>query len=146
MALDSKGSVPFFSKIVKKMALRKNWRDTKREQDKIVKYLANQTKDASFNYIITRPSDTMIWNKPSRKKLAASKSVCKISPLLKAGNSTVQISKNNPLTYLFQLYVLLLQPPGPFPITNFDLAEFTLCALRKEKLYNSCPYVVQDGI
>lgn len=40
----------------------------------------------------------------------------------------------------------LLQLPGPFPITNVDLAEFTLGALRTVKIYNSCPYVVQDGV
>ena len=47
----------------------------KREQDKIVKYIVNQTKNASFNYIITRPSDALIRDGSSRKKLAASKSV-----------------------------------------------------------------------
>mmetsp|Transcript_2196 Transcript_2196/g.4699 ORF Transcript_2196/g.4699 Transcript_2196/m.4699 type:complete len:438 (+) Transcript_2196:55-1368(+) len=111
MALDAKGSAPFFTKMVKKMAFRKNWRSTKREQDRIVQYIASQTKDASFNYIVTRPSAAFIWDRPSRKKLAASKS-----------------------------------QPGPFPITNTDLAEFTLSALRMDKIYNSCPYVVQDGI
>ena len=111
VALDQNGSTPVFSKMVKKFALRKDWRESKREQDRIIKYIVNQTKDASFNYIITRPSDAMIWDKPSRKKLSASKSL-----------------------------------PGPFPITNTDLAEFTLSALRLKKVYNSCPYVVQDGI
>ena len=78
MALDAKGSAPFLTKVVKKMAFRKNWRSTKREQDRIVQYIANQTKDASFNYIVTRPSAAFIWDRPSRKKLAASKSVCNI--------------------------------------------------------------------
>jgi hypothetical protein len=41
---------------------------------------------------------------------------------------------------------LIVKQPGPFPITNIDLAEFTLSALRMEKLFNSCPYVVQDGV
>lgn len=79
MALDDKGSAPILTKMVKKLAVRKNWRETKREQDRIVKYIVNQTKDAVFNYIITRPSDSMIRDKPSRKKLAASKSVRTIS-------------------------------------------------------------------
>mmetsp|Transcript_435 Transcript_435/g.553 ORF Transcript_435/g.553 Transcript_435/m.553 type:complete len:93 (+) Transcript_435:183-461(+) len=92
------------------MAVSKTSRGTKKEQDRIVNYISNQTKNAHFNYIITRPS-TSIWDKPSRKKLAASKS-----------------------------------QPGPFPITNTDLAEFTLNALKMQKIYNTCPYVVQDGI
>jgi hypothetical protein len=75
VALDNKGSTPIITKMVKKLAVRKNWREMKREQDRIVKYVVNQTKDAAFNYIITRPSDSMIRDKPSRKKLAASKSV-----------------------------------------------------------------------
>lgn len=43
-------------------------------------------------------------------------------------------------------FITPIQLPGPFPITNVDLAEFTLGALRTEKLYNTCPYVVQNGI
>lgn len=31
------------------------------------------------------------------------------------------------------------------PVTTADLADFTLSALRMEKLYNTCPYVVGDG-
>mmetsp|Transcript_7871 Transcript_7871/g.19534 ORF Transcript_7871/g.19534 Transcript_7871/m.19534 type:complete len:432 (+) Transcript_7871:105-1400(+) len=110
MTLDQKGNAPFLSTIVKKMAVRRSYRSMKKEQDRIVKYISKQTKNAHFNYIITRPSGS-IWDRPSRKKLAASKS-----------------------------------QPGPFPITNSDLAEFTLSALRMDKIYNSCPYVVQDGI
>eukprot|EP00537_Pseudo-nitzschia_pungens_P002974 CAMPEP_0172374052 /NCGR_PEP_ID=MMETSP1060-20121228/54220_1 /TAXON_ID=37318 /ORGANISM="Pseudo-nitzschia pungens, Strain cf. cingulata" /LENGTH=414 /DNA_ID=CAMNT_0013100583 /DNA_START=45 /DNA_END=1289 /DNA_ORIENTATION=+ len=111
VASDEKGTAPFFSKMVKKIAIRKNWKNMKKEQDRIVQYIASSTKDSPLNYIITRPSASLIWDRPSRKKLAASKS-----------------------------------QPGPFPITNSDLAEFTLSALRMEKIYNSCPYVVQDGI
>jgi len=110
LSLGNKGTAPFLSTIVKKVAGRKDWRNAKREQDQIVEYVTNQTKNAHFNYIITRPSGS-IRDKPSRKKLAASKS-----------------------------------QPGPFPISNTDLAEFTLSALKMEKVYNSCPYVVQDGI
>jgi len=110
LSLDHQGSTPVLSTIVKKMAVSKTSRGTKKEQDRIVNYISNQTKNAHFNYIITRPS-TSIWDKPSRKKLAASKS-----------------------------------QPGPFPITNTDLAEFTLNALKMQKIYNTCPYVVQDGI
>jgi hypothetical protein len=96
--------------MAKKMAVGRDWRNAKKEQDKIVKYITHQTKNAHFNYVVTRPSGA-IWDKPSRKKLAASKS-----------------------------------QPGPFPITNTDLAEFTLNALKMQKVYNTCPYVVQDGI
>ncbi|GAX24503.1 hypothetical protein FisN_18Lh055 [Fistulifera solaris] len=35
--------------------------------------------------------------------------------------------------------------PGPLPISYVDLAEFSLNALRNEKLYNTCPYVVADS-
>lgn len=35
--------------------------------------------------------------------------------------------------------------PGPIPISYIDLAEFSLNALRNEKLYNTCPYVVADS-
>eukprot|EP00536_Pseudo-nitzschia_multiseries_P010564 jgi/Psemu1/243044/estExt_Genewise1.C_3270013 len=110
VASDEKGVSPFFSKMVKKISFRKNWKNMKREQDRIIQYIANQIKDSPVNYIITRPSASLIWDKPSRQKLAASKS-----------------------------------QPGPFPITNIDLADFTLNALRMEKIYNSCPYVVHDG-
>lgn len=108
----SKGNqgTPLLSTMVKKMAFSKEWKDKKREQDQIAKYLMHETKNMHFNYIVTRPSD-LIWDKPSRKKLAASKS-----------------------------------QPGPFPITNSDLADFTLEALKMQKIYNSCPFVVQDGI
>jgi hypothetical protein len=53
--------------------------------------------------------------------------------------SYVCISETDP-----SIHLILLQQPGPFPITNFDLAEFSLNALKTEKLYNTCPYVVQD--
>ena len=70
------------STVVKKMAVRKTRRDTLQEQDRIVKYISKHLKshvvsesdDPPFQYIITRPSG-MIWDRPSRKKLAASKSV-----------------------------------------------------------------------
>lgn len=74
MSIDNKGSAPFISKIVKKAAVKKDWKMIKKEQDKIVRYITAQTKNAHFNYIITRPSGA-IWDKPSKKKLAASKSV-----------------------------------------------------------------------
>jgi putative NADH-flavin reductase len=35
--------------------------------------------------------------------------------------------------------------PGPVPVTNADLAEFSLGALMEEKLYDTTPYVVGDG-
>ena len=73
-----------FSNLKKKMALRKSSRDLLQEQDKIVKYLCSQSQSSdeddaestksSFQFIITRPSE-LVWDRPSRKKLAASKSV-----------------------------------------------------------------------
>lgn len=35
--------------------------------------------------------------------------------------------------------------PGPVPVTNADLAEFSLGALMEHKLYDTMPYVVGDG-
>jgi hypothetical protein len=137
------------SKVVKTLAVSKNVRESLREQDRIVKYIVSGTKQMSMNFIVTRPNtDALIWNRPSRKKLAASKSVrshpvvqWKNQPLIGFG---IAYSHNPLLACLF--FSWHSQQPGPFPITNVDLAEFTLGALRMEKLYNSCPYVVQDGI
>jgi hypothetical protein len=61
--------------MLKKLAIRKDWRQHVREQDRIVKYIVSRTRESSFNYIITRPGG-MLLDRPSRKKLAASKSVC----------------------------------------------------------------------
>ncbi|CAJ1966411.1 unnamed protein product [Cylindrotheca closterium] len=108
VALDNEGSTPILSSLVKKMQITKAKREALAEQDKIVAYLSTQLDQDSCRYIITRPSD-LIWDKPSKRKLAASKS-----------------------------------QPGPFAITNIDLAEFSLNALKNEKLYNTCPYVVKD--
>lgn len=75
----SKGNrgTPLLSTVVKKIAISKDWKGKKKEQDQIVKYLMHQTQNAHFNYIVTRPSG-VIWDRPSRKKLAASKSVSRI--------------------------------------------------------------------
>jgi hypothetical protein len=35
--------------------------------------------------------------------------------------------------------------PGPVPIMNVDLAEFTLQAMKNKNLYDKCPYIVGDG-
>jgi hypothetical protein len=56
------------------MQVSKAKREAFEEQDKIVQYLCTQMNPDSCRYIVTRPSD-LIWDKPSRKKLAASKSV-----------------------------------------------------------------------
>lgn len=80
-AADGKGATPMFTNVVKKMAIRKNRRETLQEQDKIIRYINKFLKarelegdESPFQYIITRPSE-MIWDRPSRKKLEASKSV-----------------------------------------------------------------------
>ena len=110
-ASDDKGTAPLLSQMRKKVAVRKSAREFFQEQDKIVQYISEQQKlSDGMNFVITRPG-SLIVDRPSKKKLLASKS-----------------------------------QPGPFPITNVDLAEFSLNALKTKKLYNSCPYVVQDGI
>jgi hypothetical protein len=130
-----------FSQLVKKMAFRKTRRETLSEQDQIVQYICTQADPEWFQFIVTRPSD-MIWDRPSRKKLAASKSVRDVKYSATRGSVLVLAVV---LIVLLRVFLLLKQP-GPFPITNCDLAEFSLNALRNEKLYNTCPYVVQDGI
>lgn len=62
------------SSLVKKMQITKAKRDALAEQDKIVEYLTTQLDQDSCRYIVTRPSH-LIWDKPSKRKLAASKSV-----------------------------------------------------------------------
>lgn len=77
------------SNVVKKMAVRKTRRETLKEQDRIVKYISKhlQTREEegsgepTFQYIITRPSE-LVRDRPSRKKLAASKSVSQHHDLL----------------------------------------------------------------
>jgi hypothetical protein len=80
-ARDTQGPAPVISNVVKKMAVRKTRREMLNEQDKIVKFISKYQKAKAseesgnpFNYIITRPSE-MVWDRPSRKKLEASKSV-----------------------------------------------------------------------
>lgn len=78
-ASDCRGSAPMLTSVVKKMAVRKTRREMLQEQDRIVKYISKYVDqsdgdESPFQYIITRPSE-MIWDRPSRKKLAASKSV-----------------------------------------------------------------------
>ncbi len=70
-----------FTHLVKKMALRKTRRETLQEQDKIIRYISKylkareiETDELPFHYIVTRPSE-IVWDRPSRRKLAASKSV-----------------------------------------------------------------------
>ena len=131
--------------MVKKMAVRKTRREMLVEQDKIVKFISKYQKAKAseeggnpFNYIITRPSE-LVWDRPSRKKLEASKSV---------RSGTVDNDWNGMHCQITHTAIVIppQQLPGLFPITNVDLAEFSLTALKSEKLYNTCPYVVQDGI
>jgi hypothetical protein len=63
-----------FSQLVKKMAVRKTRRESLYEQDQIVQYICTRADPEWLQFIVTRPSD-VIWDRPSRKKLAASKSV-----------------------------------------------------------------------
>ena len=63
------------------MAITKISRDAFDEEDRIVKYISTQLDTDTCKYIITRPGD-LIWDKPSKKKLAASKSVCAHTALL----------------------------------------------------------------
>lgn len=84
-ARDTQGPAPVITNVVKKMAVRKTRREVLQEQDKIVKFIskyqkAKETEEEGtpFNYIITRPSE-IVWDRPSRKKLEASKSVRSIA-------------------------------------------------------------------
>ena len=130
------------SNVIKKIPFGKARREILLEHDKIVQHMCseveeNQDIEFPFDFIVTRPSN-MIWDRPSRKKLSASKSVS----LVKLMMFWLCTPRMVVLTFFFQI----LQLPGPFPITNIDLAEFSLNALKTENLYNTCPYVVQDGI
>lgn len=74
-SIDDKGVAPIAGQVVKTLNLfNKVKRQQLKEQDRIVKYLAETTRDMRFNFVITRPGD-LVWDRPSRKKLAASKSV-----------------------------------------------------------------------
>lgn len=95
----------------------------------------------NFSFIVTRPT-VLLRDGPSSRKLSASRSV-------RAIEYYRLISIVHPLLLLYWRwltpFLFELQQPGPFPIANIDLAEFTLNALRNEKLFNTCPYVVADS-
>ena len=75
VSVNADGSAPLLSKVAKKVAIRKTIRESLQEQDQIVQYICTQSEDLPFlDFIVTRPG-SMIWDRPSRKKLAASKSV-----------------------------------------------------------------------
>jgi len=58
--------------------------------------------------------------------------VTRPSPYLKSGRSKKRLAASK-------------SQPSPVPVTYYDLAEFTLNALKDESLYNKAPYVVGDG-
>ena len=68
------GSRPILSQVVTKVVVGKTKKDKIKEQDQIIEYISTMSDPETFQYIITRPSD-LIRDRPSRKKLAASKSV-----------------------------------------------------------------------
>lgn len=99
VALDNKGSTPMLSSIVKKMQVTKAKREALAEQDKIVEYISTQLDQDSCRYIITRPSD-LIWDKPSKRKLAASKSV---SEHKRNAPSKLQLPSSHTMYYKYSL-------------------------------------------
>ena len=117
MAPDTTGSAPMLSQMVKKMSLSKGRRDTMSEQDEIVKYICaisheEDGLECPFNFIITRPSD-LLWDWPSRKRLAASKSVSEQSSF---GLTTKAIEV---LTYIHSVSFPLAT--GAFPNHQYRL-------------------------
>jgi hypothetical protein len=73
-SVDERGNAPIIGQVVKKLQFSKVKRQQLKEQDRIVKFISETTRDMSMNFIVTRPGD-LLWDRPSRKKLAASKSV-----------------------------------------------------------------------
>lgn len=104
-----------FSEVVKKIAVRKNRRDNLRDQDRVVDYItktvegeeANDWNDMEcpFQFIITRPSG-MVWDRPSRKKLAPSKSVrnSRVNKATNAYTCSSQHRNSHSHSSLLQLY------------------------------------------
>jgi hypothetical protein len=73
-SIDERGNAPIIGQVVKKLQFSKIKRQQLKEQDRIVKYIAETARDKPFNFIVTRPGD-LVRDRPSRKKLSASKSV-----------------------------------------------------------------------
>ena len=128
----------------------KSYHSTGSDQDFVSDLCMNKNIPRThFAYIITRPT-TFLKDGRSLKKVSASKSVRKrkdfkfhILSLLNTICSEYYFCIARSKFFSFALS--FEQQPGPFPIAHFDLAEFTLNALRNPKLYNSCPYVVADS-
>jgi hypothetical protein len=75
VAIDQDGSTPMLASFVKKMTVAKVNKELIKEQDDIVHHICTQLSPSSeHDYIVTRPSN-LLWDRPSRAKLAASKSV-----------------------------------------------------------------------
>ena len=131
-----------WSKVCKNLTIRRSRRDAMKEQDEVVSYISKQSDHHGFNFVVTRPG-SLVWDRQSQTKLAASKSVSEIEIARSLGQlNFVDIVFSTSHKY-FPHYFDPKQP-GPFPITNVDLAEFSLNALKSEKLYNTSPYVVPD--
>lgn len=67
------------SNVIKKIPFGKARREILLEHDKIIRHICSEVEENEdiefpFDFIVTRPSN-MIWDRPSRKKLSASKSV-----------------------------------------------------------------------
>ena len=68
------GTTPMWSKVCKNLTIRRSRRDSMKEQDEVVSYISKQSDPHGFKFVITRPG-SLVWDRQSQTKLAASKSV-----------------------------------------------------------------------
>ena len=136
--VDAQGRAPMLANIVKFVRCNTFQKD----QDSIVKFIGANTEDW-FYFIVTRPGLTR--ESPPKKRLMASKSVS--AATWKAYTWLLRDDRNNwnNANSCRPFHCFRPKQPVPVPVANVDLAEFSLSALRMEKLYNTCPYVVGDG-
>ena len=74
-AMNPNGTTPLWSQVCKNyFTLRKTKRELFKQEDEIVSYISKNSKKYGFDFIITRPG-SLIYDKQSQTKLAASKSV-----------------------------------------------------------------------
>ena len=73
--MNPNGTTPLWSQVCKNyFTLRKTKRELFKQEDEIVSYISKNSKKYGFDFIITRPG-SLIYDKQSQTKLAASKSV-----------------------------------------------------------------------